>query len=502
MAKKFKVKVAKSLTNEQKASLEKDKQLVRDMIYNTITSRSELLSTLTDPRRDIDKECGYPNRISIQQYKKMYDREGLATRVVELMPQESWGVDPEISEDENSDNDTTFEKEWKDLENEHNLYSYMERIDELSGIGAFGILLFGLDDGKKLNEPVDGIDEQGNRTGSAQHEILYVRPFDQSLVTIKTSETNTSNKRFGQPTMYSVTMQNPNVDQNATVIEDEGKEVLIHWHRVIHIADLRKSSEVYGTPRLQSLFNRLLDIQKITGGSAEMFWKGGFPGYSFELDPNAQAPDDDAMTELKTQIAQWSNGLQRYLTTQGIKVNSLDPQVADPENHVDVQLTICAIALGVPKRVFMGSEQAKLASETDSQNWNKRIKRRQNKYLTPYVVKPVINRCIAYGALPEVEKYEVLWPDLNTPSEKDKAEVAKAWIETFKAYVGGDVDTLIPPELFLKMYAELNDDEVDKVMKALAKHIQELEDENEELMQTEEEDTEQTDEENMDEETE
>ena len=36
--------------------------------------RSQFLTKLLDPRRDIDDECGYPKEISPQQYRYLYDR--------------------------------------------------------------------------------------------------------------------------------------------------------------------------------------------------------------------------------------------------------------------------------------------------------------------------------------------------------------------------------------------------------------------------------------------
>lgn len=266
------------------------------------------------------------------------------------------------------------------------------------------------------------------------------------------------------------------------------KEENVHWTRVIHIADNRKSSEVYGVPRMQTLFNRLYDLRKITGGSAEMFWKGGFPGYAFEMDPQAKALTTAQMDDLRDQITDFANGLQRYLRLQGIKVNSLDVQMADPKAHVDIQLEIIAIAMSVPKRIFMGAEQAKLASTKDTESWNKRIKKRQHKYLTPYVVREVIDRLIAFGVLPEPEKYDVEWPDLNTPSDADKADVLKTLTEALAKYMAANVDQLIPPEIFLKKFMGMNEDEIKEIMDMVEERVKEFEEEQAELNKEEEED--------------
>ena len=52
------------------------------LVFNAMTQRQDLLSTMFDPRRDINDECGYPNEISDDQYRQMYDRERVPGRNV------------------------------------------------------------------------------------------------------------------------------------------------------------------------------------------------------------------------------------------------------------------------------------------------------------------------------------------------------------------------------------------------------------------------------------
>lgn len=439
--------------------------IVRNMVLNLSLTRDTLLNKLIDPRRDIDDECGYPKELTIEHYNIMWRREGVATRVVSVFPQETWAMAPSVIEDEDP-NDTPFEEALKDLERQHHFWSYLSRIDEVSGIGRFGILLLGINDGKGLDVPLGDINEEGNFVAKAgEHKLMYLRPLDESVVDIHKTEVDPRSPRFGYPVMYSVKLDNEMLSRVDTgeLRQAFGKEMRIHWSRVIHIADNRKTSEIYGTPRMQTLFNRLYDIRKIAGGSGEMFWKGGFPGFSFEMDSNARSLTTDEKEELTAEVARYFNGLQRSLITKGITAKSLDPQVADPKAHMDVQLELIAITLGVPKRIFMGSEQAKLASSQDTASWNKRIARRQEQYVSPYIIRPFIDRLVALGVLPEVETYEIQWPDLDSPSDKDKAEVLQLQTAAFAKYVGGNVEAMIPLEMFLKKFVGMDEDEIKEV---------------------------------------
>jgi len=321
----------------------------------------------------------------------------------------------------------------------------------LSGIGRFGLVLFGLNDGVGLERPV--------QPGS-DRELLYLRTFDESVLTVMTSEGDSANPRFGKPKTYSIdfTTSTHGIESTNTLMVD--------WSRCVHLADNRRMDEVYGVSRMREVFNRLQDLRKLMGGSAEMFWQGAFPGLAFEVDPRlleegAIELDTDA---LKEQMQDYVNGLQRWLSTAGVSVKTLAPIVSDPTSHIEVQLKAIAITLGVPYRVFTGTEEGKLAGGQDAAAWAKRLKRRQEKYLTPYVIRPFIERLIAVGVLPEPAELNIRWPDMLTPSEKEKADVAKTITEALKAYVQGDVNQALPLSFYLTEILGMESEQVDSIL--------------------------------------
>lgn len=434
-----------------------------ELVRNEIMTRTALLRKLIDPKRDIDKECGYPSALTIDDYRTIYDREGIGTRVVDIFPEESWKTDPEVLEKADGEF-TPWEQQWKDLEEEFNLYHEMLRADCISGIGTFGILLIGIDDGKALSEPADGVEEVENvlpdmgdtekakKQGTPEkptRRLIYVRPFDESVVKIKQYETDTTKPRYGQPTLYTITMADDSVQvKSQGVSAPDSKAMDVHWTRVIHLADNRKNSLVFGVPRLQDVFNRTYDLRKLCGGSGEMFWKGGFPGLSFEMPPGAMgiaAMTEDDKKGLRKEIENYMNGLQRYLALANMQTKSLAPQVADPTAHFEMFIKAICISKGIPYRIFMGSEEAQLAGDQDKKEWNDRLKRRQQKYIAPRILRPFLRRLMNMGVLTRLEKIIITWQDLNSPSDKDKAENGLKRTQAMAAYVSGQVDTLCPP---------------------------------------------------------
>jgi len=434
------------------------------LIMNSMTSRAQLMTAILDPRRDIDQECGYPKQIDPAQYRLMYDREGVAKRVVNLFPEESWAVDPTITDDEGDAAETAFDEAMNMLVGDHHLFHYLERADKLSGIGHFGVLLIGLDDGKLLHEPVDGFTED-SVTGTQpkkDRKVLYLRPFDESFVDVSEYHTDPTSPRFNLPKIYRLRFSDNKNNHTGAMLNEV--TLTVHWSRIIHIADEREVGEVFGTPRMKDVYNRLYDIRKIMSGSGEMFWKGGFPGLAFEVDPELDAELD--REGLRAEFDAYQNGLQRYLALDGVKAKSLEVQVADPTPHFKAQLLYIAISKGVPWRVFAGSEQAKLASEQDTKVWNKRIARRNEKYTSPLLVRPTIDRLIQYGVLPEPQdgEYDIDWPDLNALTPAQKAEIAHKQTDALSKYISGNVHAIIEPADYLVTILGMDKDEVESML--------------------------------------
>jgi hypothetical protein len=435
--------------------------LNRLLTTNLLMERQLWLRRQLDPRRNIDQECGHPELLQVADFKQAFLRGDVAKRVVTLLPEESWSDTPDIYETEDEE-ETEFEKAWMELEDQLQVLSMLERVDTLSGIGRFGILLLGIGDGATLNVPAPGINPVTGEAGAGGREqkLLFLRAFDESLIVVKELETNTSSPRFGHPTLYEITFE------DMTGSPMSGKQ-LVHWTRVIHVVDNRMCSEIYGMPRMEVVFNRLLDVKKIGGGSGEMFWKGGFPGISLESSPGVDETVEFDADATKTQLEAYMNGLQRYLATVGMSAKSLTTQVADPGPHLEVQLKLIAIAMGVPWRVFIGSEAAQLASEQDSRSWNRRLNRRRTKYLNPFVITPVIDRLIALGVLPEPEELCVDWPDLNTLGDKDKAEVAQKKSDALAKYVQSGSDIVVPPFHYLTLVLGFTEDEARSIIEEI-----------------------------------
>lgn len=437
--------------------------------FSTLINRALLATKLgkqygTD--RDLYEAFGYPTSITYIDYLSHYLRQDIAAAVIDKPVNYTWRGDLLIEEvDESGDK---LKDEWKSLEKKLKLKSKFIRLDKLTCLGKYGILLLGFNDVSDLKgfkEPV----QAGTR------KLLYIKPYGEGSITINQWEENTNNERYGLPLIYQIKVEASSSSNSETID--------VHYSRVIHVPGELLTSEVEGMPVLQKVYNRLMDLEKLIGGSAEMFWRGARPGYQTKIDKD-YAVGDTEKENFKDQLDEYEHHLRRFLTTEGIDIKALEMQIAEPQNHVDVQIQMVSAASGIPKRILVGSERGELASTQDKVAWLETVQDRRKDFAETQIVRAFVDVCMKYKILstPKGEEYVVQWEDLFAPSEKDKAEVGKIRAASLKDYVSNPVvESIVSPEAFFKFFLGLGEDQITNIMELQdAEMINEMKEINEE----------------------
>jgi hypothetical protein len=520
-------------------------------VENLASAREELLRRVDSPdSRDLTKSCKWKenSELTTEFYREQYERNSYAERTVNLYPMEAWQVSPIVYETDDLDDETPFELAMKDLCRDilgeswfedtrcDSVWSHLKNAQILAGIGNYGVILLGLNDGKALDQPIAGVDQWGRKkdrknktkvkssfkemlpkkvkppTGVAPKgtvtvvdapedspeekegvdnirgtdltydqnypfaselgtkpppdrevdrtespmRLLYLREFDQSNVKIESYEIDPRHPRYGQPLTYRITLGDIADRQGSE--EEVGlpeKDILVHWHRIIHVTD---NGEIFHKPRMKSVIDNLMDLKKLCGGSAEMYWKGSFPGLSLETHPSLGGNVSIKREEIKEQMELYMEDLKRYLALSGMTAKSLAPQVVDPSKQIDVQIDAICVKLACPKRKFMGSELGELASSQDDSVWNDRLREYQAKKASPIISK-FIDRLITVGVLPEPERYLIYWPSLETVDSVKMAEVGLKRTQALAQYSSGNCEALMPAKFFYTMILGLTDEE-------------------------------------------
>jgi uncharacterized protein len=428
-------------------------------VMSTMLSRAMLSAQLGmqyGTSRDVYQALGYDKDVTYDQYCAAYGRQDIARAVIDRPVAASWQGGFELIESDD-EKDTKLENAWYDMYDKLKLRSKLAQLDRLTGLGTYGVLLLGLSDAKTTQDfaqPVQGV----------KHDLLYVKPFGgmatQGSAQIQTYVTDPSDPRYGQPLIYSITVNN---------LSTGSSEILqVHFSRVIHVADGLMESEIEGTPRLMCVWNRLMDLEKIVGGSAEMFWRGARPGYTGAIDKEFQVTPE-AKADLQAQLDEYEHNLRRFLTTQGVDIKSLNSQVENPAAHVDVCIQMISAVTGIPKRVLTGSERGELASSQDRDSWFDTIDARRSEFLEPMIIRPFVDRCIELQILPApADEYAVQWADLRSPSDADKANVGSTRSTSIKNYASTPgAELVVPKKSFYRICLGLDDDEVELIEQEL-----------------------------------
>lgn len=412
-------------------------------------------------RRSLDREFGYleEQELNAEWYKSVYGRWGIPARVVDIWPDECWAAKPQIYQREKP-GDTEWDKKLDELWKKVMMDHYLWRIDRLSGICQFGVLFLGLNDKGRLDRPPSGINRDTGEPIDPQnppkHELLYVRSFDQALVRVSSTDKNPRSARFGQPTYYSVMFYDAAISGSTSGVPDNQQKAIplvnsrVHWTRMIHVADNRMTSEIYGIPRLRVVANLLHDLRKVSGGSAEMFFKGGFPGLAFETYPDLAGMGAEAdIDSMREQINLYQEGTQRFLFSVGGSWKSLPPNIANPDGNLSWIVKLICCAINVPARIFMGSEAGHLASTKDDDAWRTRCSQRQTDYLEPRLLRPVVDRLQNLGCIKRTDKYNVSWRDLRAMADKDRADISLKRTQAIVQYATGGGPLAMPMKVWL-----------------------------------------------------
>lgn len=401
------------------------------LIMSVLSERaglSQRLGKSFSDDRDIYTALGYTKTPIFDDYLQRYTRQDIARRIVQAPVKGTWRKKPVISE--SNEEVTNFEQAWNKIVSECSVYHYFVRAEIVARLGQYGVLLIGCDDNKEMSEPLD-----------KASNLLYLQPYSEVSATIDSYEKDQQNERYGKPTQYTIKMST--ADKSGLVSHN------VHHSRILHIAEDLDEDSTFGTPALRSVLNRLQDLELVIGGCAEGSWRGGFPGYNFKLD--AEADPTQSISDARDQIEDYMHGFKRYLRLQGIDVQALEVQVTDPKNIVAVLIDMISSATRIPKRILLGSERGELASSQDENNWLDYLDERRIEHCEPVVLRPFIDKMIAIGVLPEPKnEYTVEWPNLKTKSQKEEMEVAKLKTEALAKYVMSlGADQLIPPYVFL-----------------------------------------------------
>lgn len=410
-------------------------------------------------KRNIYEALGYPQTILPIDYINKYKRHDISHAVISKPVDKMWKGDVLILEADDYKT-TPLEDAWTSLYNELLLKNIFVRADKLTGLSEYGIILLGFDDVDSVEKMTFAV------TKSKTLKLVYAKPFSSNKVTITKYDENPKSPRYAKPILYQVQ------------IEDR-ITITVHYSRIIHIIDEALESDIKGSPRLEVVYNRMEDLEKITGGSGEMYWRGARPGYQGKIDENYDLGDTER-ADLEKQIDEYEHNLRRLFVNEGVDLKGLETQVSDPTNHFNIQISAVSAVTNIPQRILLGSERGELASSQDADEWWSYLASRRANFAETQILRPFINRLIEFGALPMptkgVNEYSIKWEDLFAQSEDDKIGIGVKRATALKEYASqAGAESIIPPEAFLELFLGLSEEQITLVSQMRDKWLAEEE---------------------------
>lgn len=426
---------------------------ILNAITRTISRRSGsggLFGVSPDGKRDFNVLFGYGEFLDYSDYLGMYKRGGIANVVVGKVAKSCWRDMPEIKVNDKA----ILEEELLKLK-KAKFFKAIERADILNRIGNFSVMLIGIPDGLDLNLPV----------GSAKKDSfssMYFNVYSYDGIEITQTDTDPASPRFGLPVLYQL--------QTVDVDGSQRKQVqvvahIVHYTRIVHLAEGQLDSTIEGTPALQAPWNALTDKEKTRGSSAEAYFRNARQKLSLETSMGSKSDmSDDAKAKLKENVENFQNGWEDTLRLNNMTANMLQPSMESPRDPFDICVEEVAGTTGIPVRILTTKAGGTVTGSEDKATWNALVNDRQDQECTTYLL-DALSIMDEAGILELPEESEVIWPVQASLSEKESAEAMKNKADAFKAATDGlstiGGDEVVAESVFKAIGLDIEVDEID-----------------------------------------
>ena len=205
-----------------------------------------MMGVIFNGQRDIYEAAGYAKTLTYLDYCGVYRRQDIARRIVSAVPSETWRLDPTIldgNDETDGADDTEFAAAVQELAavgqpgqfllDQPGLFQVLHRLDRVAGIGCYGVLFLGLNDGQTIDQPL----KQGACRGVS--DLLYMTVYGEGNARIEQYDDDPASPRYGLPLYYTLSTRT-----NAGQLQKR-----VHWTRCIHVAEGVDDDDVFGTPR-------------------------------------------------------------------------------------------------------------------------------------------------------------------------------------------------------------------------------------------------------------
>lgn len=371
------------------------------------------------------QEFGYPQQIDFNDFYRIYRRNAAGFAVVHRLLDGCWQDLPVIVEGEeaNESRETTpWEKNVTRLMKKH--WAKVKDADRRNMVGRYSALLIQVRDNQAWSKPINTALVKSLKDKA----LVKLIPVWEQQLTVAEWDNDRLSDTFGQPLMFN--FNEMPVGDNKFIGPVRGEPV--HPSRVIIFCEgAEDESALSGIPLLESGYNKLLDLEKISGGGAEGFLKNASRTLvnKFSKDSDMAAMDKRAKEQgyadlgeaIEDKFRRLNRGTDAAAVTQDGDISVLSVTPGDPAPTWTVTANELAASVQIPFTILFGQQTGRLASDEDKTDWAIRRNGRRNGFLTDRITE-LLTRFWQIGIIepPSGEEITVSWADLLAPGEKEK----------------------------------------------------------------------------------
>lgn len=367
---------------------------------------------LTRVKHDHYKDFGWPQNLSFDQFKRMYDRNSLAAAAVDKTVAKTWETFPEIWESEKAAKSKIEEQISKHFR-KIKLWRGLMTADRRSLVGRYSAVILLLADGKPLSQPVEG-------TRLNIEDLVGVIPVWENQIRATKTISDPTDRLYGRPEMFEY--------REVSDTSSASRNIAVHRTRVIIWSE---DGLMDGASLLQAGYNDLLDAEKVRGSGGEGFWKTSRGAPIIEASQGLKPSDvaknmgvdqSKLLDKINDQLEQFQQGFDKGLMLGGMTATPLTISLPQPEEFHSIPTATFAASIQMPVRILLGNQTGERASTEDAKEWAKVNMARRVNYVIP-CIDQLIEWMVEFGMLKEGD-WTVGWGDLTDSTALEKIEQA------------------------------------------------------------------------------
>ncbi len=415
-----------------------------------------------DKRKSAWREYGYKDELSFEDFYNLYEREGVAHGVVDILNGKCFETNPWVIEGDEFDEKrppTPWEKEFKAFAKKAKLWKAFRTADKYRMVGRFSGIILQLSDGGKWDAPV--------APGTGKRVIKALIPAWEGQLTPAKVDTDANSNTYGEPKYWQYKENAITPTTAPGEVAPPTRSLDIHPDRIIILGDWRSGSSFLKAP-----YNAFVNLEKITGGSGESYLKNASRQIHINFDKETKPEELVRANGLKNtgelqqliddQTKDLNTGIDASLVTWGGTASPLVATVPDPTPHYSVNIQTIAAATGEPAKIISGMQTGERASVEDLKQFNKLGQGRRVNELSDDG-EQIVAHLIRIGAVAvPAGETTFMWDDLTEASQGEKlANVVLMADVNQKSAGNGDLPVFASTELREAAGYE-NDAETDK----------------------------------------